>query len=121
MFENQTTVTITKDELIPKVQNLKVEGFRLVQICCTKLEQLEMNYSFDKDYQFTNLRIELPMDNPELPSISGIYWNAFLYENEVHDLFKIRVTGMVIDYDGNLYRTKVKWPFRECEKGGADG
>jgi ech hydrogenase subunit D len=40
-----------------------------------------------------------------------IYQNAFLYENEIHDLFGVAVTNISIDYHGTLYRTSIKAPF----------
>ena len=70
----------------------------------------EINYSFDKDYHFENIRITIP-GNTEVPSISGMYWNSFVYENEMHDLFGIQVRGMNIDFKGTFIRTAVKYPF----------
>jgi ech hydrogenase subunit D len=46
-----------------------------------------------------------------VPSISSIYWCAFLYENELHDLFNVQVDGMAVDFHGHLYETAVKFPF----------
>ena len=46
-----------------------------------------------------------------MPSISAIYWCAFLYENELHDLFNVQVEGMAVDFKGHLYETTVKFPF----------
>ncbi len=40
-----------------------------------------------------------------------IYPNAFLYENEIHDLFGVVVKNITIDYRGTLYRTAIKTPF----------
>ena len=37
--------------------------------------------------------------------------NAFLYENEIHDLFGVVVKNINIDYGGTLYRTAIKTPF----------
>ena len=67
---------------------------------------------FDKDYHFENIRITIPGDT-EVPSISGMYWNSFIYENEMHDLFGIQVRGMNIDFKGTLIRTAVKFPFSQ--------
>ena len=57
------------------------------------------------------LRVRLPMLQPELPSISPFYWSAFLYENEMHDLFGITVKGMALDFQGHLYTTLVPTPY----------
>ena len=40
-----------------------------------------------------------------------IYPGAFLYENEIHDLFGVAITHIAIDYRGTLYRTALSTPF----------
>ena len=110
-LEKQTTTSIDIGKLIGSVERFLNEGYRLVQIGCTKAGDLyEINYSFDKDYHFENIRISITGDT-EVPSISGMYWNSFIYENEMHDLFGIQVRGMNIDFKGTLIRTAVKFPF----------
>ncbi len=110
-MEADETTVIERDHLIGRVEEFNKQGYRLVQLHCTKVgDMYEINYSFDLDYQFRNLRIVVD-GQTEVPSISGIYWGAFIYENEMHDLFGIRVVGMNIDFDGNLFRTAVKNPF----------
>ncbi|HXX35093.1 MAG TPA: NADH-quinone oxidoreductase subunit C [Thermodesulfobacteriota bacterium] len=111
MTEPQEIMPIGKNDLLGKVAHLFAEGYRLVQIGCTTLESAyELNYSFDKDYRFKNLRMTVA-PGEEVPSISVIYPNAFLYENEIHDLFGIVVKDIAIDYAGSLYRTAIKTPF----------
>ncbi len=110
-MDKQTTTRIDVGKLIGSVERFRNEGYRLVQIGCTKIGDLyEVNYSFDKDYHFENIRITLAGDT-EVPSISGMYWNAFIFENEIHDLFGISIKGINIDYKGNLYKTTIKYPF----------
>ncbi|HNX81609.1 MAG TPA: NADH-quinone oxidoreductase subunit C [Candidatus Omnitrophota bacterium] len=112
MIEEQKTMQITPEQLAARVQEMANSGYRLVQICCTKLpETIEINYSFDKDFVFENLRIELSNLEKSIPSISSVYWNAFLYENEMHDLYGVNIKGIVIDYKGSLYKTSIKTPF----------
>ncbi len=116
MVEEQEMVNIDKKELVGAAAELDATGYRLVQICCTTLaDSYEMNYSFDRDYLFKNLRFTVK-PGEEVPSISRIYWNAFLYENEIHDLFGIPITNIVIDYRGTLYRTRIPTPFGLPEK-----
>lgn len=111
MSEPQETVSLPKHDLVGAVARLYAEGYRLVQISCNTLpDAYELNYSFDKDYQFKNLRVAIA-PGEEVPSISMIYQNAFLYENEIHDLFGVTVTNISIDYGGTLYRTAIKAPF----------
>jgi ech hydrogenase subunit D len=116
MVEEQEMVSIDKKELVGAAADLMASGYRLVQICCTTLADCyEMNYSFDRDYRFKNLRFRVKTGE-EVQSITCIYWNAFLYENEIHDLFGIPITNIVIDYRGTLYRTRIPTPFGPPEK-----
>ena len=110
-IEEQTTTPIDVGKLIGRVEQFRSGGYRLVQINATKVGDLyEINYSFDKDYTFENIRITIPIEI-EVPSISGMYWGAFIYENEMHDLFGIQVKGINIDYKGNLIKTTIRYPF----------
>ena len=97
-------------DILIQVKKLKDDRFRLVQICCTRTDDNELTYSFDKNYELINLRIILK-ENQKLSSICDFYKCAFLYENEIHDLFGIKFTGMKIDYGGKFYKTKEKFPF----------
>jgi ech hydrogenase subunit D len=111
MSEPQEIIPIEKDALLGAVSDLFAQGYRMVQIGCTTLENAyELNYSFDKDYHFKNLRVTAKTGD-EIKSISVIYPNAFLYENEIHDLFGITIKNMSVDYKGAFYRTAIKTPF----------
>ena len=111
MSEPQEIVPTGKNELVGRVAHLFAEGYRLVQIGCNTLESgYELNYSFDKGYRFKNLRISVA-PGEEVPSISAVFANAFLYENEIHDLFGFPIKDIAIDYHGTLYRTSIKTPF----------
>ncbi len=133
-IENQRVEEIPIGTLLERVQLMKAGGWRLVQICCTRLvADQEVNYSFDRDAGLAGdagiagdsgrpdstfptdclytLRVRLPIHDPELPSVSSFYWSAFLYENEMHDLFGVRVRGMAVDFKGHLFTTLVPTPF----------
>jgi len=111
MSEPQETVPVEKSDLVGAVVQLYAEGYRIIQIGCSTLETgYELNYSFDKDYRFKNLRLTVAQDE-EVPSVSVIYPNAFLYENEIHDLFGVPIKNITIDYHGTLYQTAIKAPF----------
>ena len=103
---------ITVDTLLDKVRAKREQGHRLVQISATRLpEQVELTYSFDLDRRLTNLRLSLPGVDTCVPSISSIYGCAILYENEIHDLFNVKVDGLTVDFHGNFYKTAIKFPF----------
>jgi len=112
MIEQQILEEIPAGALLERVQLMKAGGWRLAQICCTRLvADQEVSYSFDREGKLTTLRVRVPIRDPELPSISSFFWSAFLYENEMHDLFGLTVKGMVVDYHGNLFTTRVPTPF----------
>jgi ech hydrogenase subunit D len=103
---------ITVDKLRDRVAALRQQGMRLVQISATRLPaEVELTYSFDLNDRLSNLRLLIPGEDSVLPSISGIFGCAVLYENEIHDLFDVRVDGMTVDFKGRLYTTSVKFPF----------
>ena len=111
MSEFQEIVPVGKCDLVGIVAQLYAEGYRLVQVGCSTLPSAyELTYSFDREYRFRSLRITVTPDE-EVPSISVIYPNAFLYENEIHDLFGVVIIHIAVDYRGTLYRTALSTPF----------
>ncbi len=112
MFEEQEIIEIGPEELLESVRSRSEEGFRLVQIGCTREEaSFQIDYTFDREYRFLNLRLNLPAEDARLPSITELYGCAFTYENEIHDLFGIEVRGNKLDYQGNFYRVPLAAPF----------
>ena len=109
---DQIIETIPMQSLLERVGEMRKQGYRLVQIGATRLpEHVELTYSFDRENRLANLRFQVPATGARLPSITSIYWCAFLYENELHDLFNVQVDGMAVDFHGHLYETSVKFPF----------
>jgi len=109
---DQTLEIIPLDTLVDRARLLREQGCRLVQICATRLpDQLELTYSFDRDMRLSSFRVIVAPDEARIPSISSVFWCAFLYENEMHDLFNLAVDGMAVDFHGKLYTTAVKFPF----------
>ncbi len=112
MTQEPNIEVITLDQLLDKVRTMREQGTRLVQISATVIgDEVELTYSFDLNDRLSNLRVVVPAEGGVLPSISGIFACAILYENEIHDLFNVRVEGMAVDFKGNLYKTSVKFPF----------
>jgi len=107
----QAIKTIAVEELIHQVHSFHDDGYRLVQIsCASEGDAFEVTYSFDKDLTLTHLRIPASTEKP-IPSISRIYLAAFVYENEIADLFGIPFSGIAIDYKGTFIRTSIPHPF----------
>jgi ech hydrogenase subunit D len=94
---------ITKDQLLGETQKMAGQGFRFVTTSCVDLGEgkLDVLYHFDKDTELHNLRIKVERGE-EVPSISKIYLCAVLIENEMSELFGLKVAGMAIDYGGHM-------------------
>ena len=98
-------------ELLEKVRKLKDDGYRFLQACGTPKEDgAEILYSFDKDHILLNLKVKVT-DGEEVESITGSYWPAFIYENEMHDLFGIKFLHNALDYNGNFFITAEPTPW----------
>lgn len=110
MAKNQTFESVALLELPHHALEMKSGGYRLAQICCTKKEHFILLYSFVKDATLVNLEVILPYEQ-EIASITGIYPYAYLYENEMKDLFGVHVTGMNVDFRGHFYTTRGATPF----------
>lgn len=107
----QKLVEINVNELLNKVSEVVKQNYRLVCISCTAGPEYEITYSFDNDLSLLNFRIKVT-EETEIPSITAQYGCAFIYENEIKDLFGLKITQISIDYNGNLYKTAVPTPFR---------
>lgn len=111
MMESQIIHPISIGEVVPKAEQARKDGQRLVMISCTKIEEIfEIIYTYEKNLQLTNYRITIKQDDV-IPSISGVYWGSFVYENEIHDLYGLTITGINIDFKGTFYKTSIKHPF----------
>lgn len=110
--------TIAIGELLPKVIEKKVALWRLVQICSVYLKDsdtYELSYSFtNEDYEFITYRLVIRSD-VEIPSITQIYRAAFLYENEMSELFGVKIKIIAKDYHDKLYRINEETPFKNKE------
>ena len=106
-------VEITPDQLLGNVMALKNQNLRLSQICCAYSNgKIELSYSFadDNTNEYLNLRIVMDKDD-EVCSITEFYPYAFLYENEMKELFGVNIHMINLDYNQKLYRLKDETPF----------
>jgi len=111
----QEIIDIEKMDLLNQVLNLKNVGYRLAQICATKLEKFILLYSFIREDILISLRFTAETTEA-VESISWLYSYAFLYENEIKDLFGINILNMNLDFNGHFYDTMVKTPFNQNEQ-----
>ena len=100
-------------ELVSAVEELKNDGCRLVVMTCSPApDAYDITYSFDKEGSIRHIRINAE-EGAEIPSITGVYPGAFVYENEIHDLYGFTFKGLSIDFGGTFIRTSVPYPFRK--------
>ena len=109
MIQNFEPVTVSG--LTERVQALLGDGRRLGQICATKVEDgFELLYSFDKDYELLNLKLKVS-EGQEVMSVTNLFWPAFIYENEIHDLFGIKFKHSALDYGGQFFKLSEPTPW----------
>ena len=112
MLQKQEIVDIERVDILSKTHDLKNAGYRLVLICA--LKDLTLMYCFEKDEKLVILRFSANSLDP-VESISSMYSYAFMYENEIKDLFGVNVANMNLDFNGHFYSTPIKMPFRAAE------
>ena len=103
---------------LARVDEYQEDGWRLAIINTTSILPAEgmeegdfdVSWSFAKDDRFEHLRHRI-LPGEEVPSISPSFGAAFLYENEMRELFGVNVTGIALDLKGQLYKTATIVPF----------
>jgi ech hydrogenase subunit D len=106
-------VEIETRELLGHVMAYKNKGYRLSQICCAYSEEkLHISYSLadDETNDYVNLRLVIDKETP-VCSVTEFYPYAFLYENEMKELFGVNVQMISLDYQNKLYRINEEAPF----------
>ena len=100
----EKVISVTPKTVLSQTLDMKKKGYRLVTLTAVELdaETLDILYHFDKDLDLIHLRLTAPK-NEAAPSISSVYFAAFLVENEIQDQFGIRFEGLALDYDRTLY------------------
>ncbi len=113
VFCEQNFEIIEPSQLITKVGDMKANGARLGQICGVVKDEntYEIIYSFDIEHQLYNLKLVVPTDI-ELESITGIYLAAFIYENEIQDLFGVKFNHSALDYGGKFFKVVEPTPWK---------
>lgn len=112
----QDNTNIKASQLLDVISDLHTEGYRLSQACAAKTKEgIEVWYSFDNgDHVLKNYILEVPKDMT-LQSITGKYWCAFIYENEMHDLFGIKFKNSALDFGGKFFVLSEETPWNPKE------
>lgn len=85
--------------------------WRYVQmLAVNKDDGADVIYSYMKDGELDNLVVsDVPRD-AHIQSITDLYLEAFVCENEICDLFGIKFDGLAIDFLGNFYKLSTEKP-----------
>ncbi len=104
-------VPLTVEELPALAAARKADGWRFVQMLCVNTEDgIDMVYSFMKGDLLSNHEIKGVQKGTTVPSITGEFLEAFVFENESHDLFGVDIKDIAIDFGGNFYALAQKEP-----------
>ncbi len=106
-----TLFKIEATDLLDIVMEKRADGWRLVQICCSYVnEEYDIIYSFAKEYEFINYKVVTPKD-VSVTSISRVYNAAIFYENEMRELFGCPIANMEVDLKNKFIRIEEETPF----------
>ena len=85
---------------------MQTEGHRFVQVLAVNTEAgIDVQYTFMKDGVLEVFTIKGVTPETPIPSITDRFIAAFVFENEIHDLFGVNVRDIAIDFGGNFYVT----------------
>lgn len=87
------------------------EGWRYVQILAVNTEEgIDLVYSYMKDGHLANFNVSGVKQTDVVPSITDLYLEAFVCENEIHGLFDVAISDIAIDFGGMFYQLAEKAP-----------
>lgn len=105
-------IEIGVGELLGQAGLLRGQGWRICQILSVSMgDQYELLYTFAKGLETKNLKLIVD-ENTVVPSITPIYAAAFLYENEIVELFGVNIENIQVSYERKLYKLDVETPFK---------
>lgn len=109
-FQDAFTPLLARDVHV-EAQRRLADGWRYVQLLAVNKEgAVDLVYSYMKDGFLENLVVADVPQGAHIASISDVFLEAFVCENEIHDLFGVPFDGIVIDFLGNFYRLSTEKP-----------
>lgn len=111
MASQYTYNTVALADLHAMAEAKKADGWRYVQTMCVATDDgIDIIYSFNKEDKLDNMTVKAVQKTDEVPSISDLFFSAFVFENEAHDLFGVNITNIAIDFGGNFYALSQREP-----------
>lgn len=122
-FPAPTFTEATIDQVTAIAADYKARGWRFAQLCASTLEDsVELLYTYqsmDHNVGLAGVRVNVP-DGMSVPSITASYPAAFVFENETHDLFGVKIEGINIDFSGEFYTVNVAYPMNPRAAAGSE-
>ena len=109
---NDIIEPIDKNILLDRSMALKKQGYRFSQAHAVLSEgKFELSYSFSnyENLQLHTLRVVIDTEE-EVMSITEIIPAAVFYENEMKELFGVKIQLISADLQNKLYRINVETP-----------
>ena len=104
---------VALQDLLGRVQTLKHDGIRFVQMCAETTEAgIDLLYTFYDEVRdhALNLCVYGITKDSQVPSIQDLYFAAFSYENETHDLYGVNFANMRLDFGGHFFNLACSEP-----------
>jgi hypothetical protein len=103
---------INATTIVPPATDVTTPATEVTTPAPEALGAFEVTWAFSKDDEakLESLR-EVVTAGDKVPSVSEFFGAAFLYENEIRELFGIDIEGIGLDLQGQLYKTATKIPF----------
>ncbi len=106
-----TYTEVSIEGLSALAERMQNEGARFVQVLAVNTEAgIDVQYTFMLNGCLNNFTIKGVRKEMPIPSITNRFIAAFVFENEIHDLFGLDIRNIAIDFKGHFYATAVKEP-----------
>lgn len=124
-FQSPTYRDATLEDVLPIAEQMRRDGSMFVAItattCAGGVELLYVYRSYKRGSELAGATV-LVKPGQRVPSITRFYPEAFVFENEAHDLFDVSFDGLVPDYQGEFYQIASEHPMNPgSSDGGASG
>lgn len=119
--KDANTFAVSRSDIVEACRRLRTAGFEHLT-CITAIDwkrSWEVVYHLAKfgTKDLVVLRVQLPYQDPEIPSVASVWTGAGWHERECYDLMGIRFTGtpdprrilLPQDYEGHPLRKEVKY------------
>ena len=97
-------IKVDKNSIVAEGKKMMDAGGKFVTAVCNDLDQdLEVTYFFstNRGTEMKGLRCTVAKDEV-VPSLNGVTLATVLIENELQELFGLKVKGIAIDYGGHM-------------------